>query len=356
MKKITALLTTMALIISSCASSGGGGGGGSAGFGGNAGTMFSEPTAFSVSEFQASSKAYAKKMVKYNGGGVDSFKKLTIPTYTLEIQKNVQAVSKNKVAALLAKADGAKSELTMNMSLPVDLHDAVLKEISQTSYNRLKGKFKSSGVEVVEWSDVKTKYPEAIEFEKEKTSMEPVVYTENMASYTAGGLGRLSRGMWQFKASSLSRDSEISIILPNFAIGYGYFGGEATSQTIKEANGMTDLQFTPQLQVYSGSGFSYQSKWDTGVVVLDKTLISNDVFVKKMSVVSDTREAAREAGEKARGAYMSLTGAKEYETRVSTRASINYELILDEAQFKKAILAELDKAENLIVERYKNEF
>lgn len=345
----------LALALAGCASSGGSGAAGDSGSG-TPTTMFSNPKEFSKDEFAKDSKGYAKNWVDYKGGGADSFKKITIPAYTIEFQKNIYKVDKSKMAAMFLKADGAKSELTMNVGLPVNSREQLLKDITATSYNRMKEKFKKAGVELVEWSEVKSQYPDAVAFEKDKLSLAPVVTTDSRVSFTSPGGARLNSAFWAFAASSLSRDSKISFIMPNFAVGYGYFGGEPTAQTITEKHDFAEIQFTPQVQVLAGSGFSYHSKWDSGVMVLKNTLVSNESFVKKLNKVNDSRQVAKEKGETARQSYASLTGAKDHEVQVSTTAAINYELGLDDEKFKTLVLAELDKAEDLVVERYKNTF
>ena len=158
-----------------------------------------------------------------------------------------------------------------------------------------------------------------------------------------------------YALSSLSRETEVSLIFPKFGIGFGYFDGEKTPYTIIEGHGMTSVQFTPQVQILSGSGFNYQSKWNGGVIVLDNTLVANQPFVSKLVKEDDTRAVANNRGENTRGAVMGLTGAKSHEVTVSTSAALTYEVAVQPEEFKKIVLAELDAAENLIVQRYKTE-
>ncbi|MEN0060068.1 MAG: hypothetical protein AAGB31_14605, partial [Bdellovibrio sp.] len=123
-----------ALSLVGCAS----GGSGSASGGTSAGTQFASPKQFSPEEFNKNQEGYAKTWTKYQGGGVDSYKKIAIPTYTLEVQTSMYKVGKNKVAALLANADGARSTLTMSVNLPIERHEALMTEIAGISYTRLK--------------------------------------------------------------------------------------------------------------------------------------------------------------------------------------------------------------------------
>ncbi|KYG67231.1 hypothetical protein AZI86_09505 [Bdellovibrio bacteriovorus] len=350
MKKEFLVCAALAAVLNGCAS-GGASNGGSAGFGGNATTMFSDPKGFSEEEFKKDSKSYAKS---WSSVGADiEFKKVTIPTCTVEFQRLVYDVNRSKLGALL-KGDGTKSELTMGVELPVDRYDKMLREITTASCNRLKEKFKKIGAEVVEWSEVKGKYPEAVSFEKDRLSADAAVANEMQISYAGEGFNRLNRGMWAFGASSLSREAELSIVLPNFGVGFGYFGGEATPYSITEKHDFAELQFTPQVQIYAGSGFSYHSKWDGGAMVLKSTMVDSGPFVKKLEIVDDSRAAAKKSGEQARGILMGATGAEVHETQVSTRGRVNYDMVLDEAKFKNMVLKELDQAENIVVERYRN--
>lgn len=334
-----------------CAS-GGSSSGGSSGFGGNATTQFYNPQEFVDAEFQKDPKGYAKSWA--SSGASIEFKKVVIPSCTIEFQKNIYDVNRSKLGIFL-KGDGTKSTLTMGVGLPVDLYDKTLKEIASTSCQRLKSKFKNIGAEVVEWNDLKGKYPDAVDFEQKRLSADSLVLSDSVASYTGEGFFRLNRGMWQFGASSLSREAEISIVLANFGIGYGYFDGPTTPYSIKEAHDMAEVQFTPQVQIYSGSGFNYHSKWDGGVMALKNTMVDSGPFVKKLEKMTDSRQAAKESGERARGVLMGFTGAEAHETQVSTNGAVAYELVLDETKFKNLVLKELDRAENIVVERYKNE-
>ncbi|MBX2988830.1 MAG: hypothetical protein KF802_13145 [Bdellovibrionaceae bacterium] len=349
MIKKTALMVS-AMALAGCAS-GGSGGGTTSGS-----TMFSSPEVISKESFEKDPKKYSKSWVSYKGGGVDSFKKVTIPSYTLEVRTDMQGRGYNKMAALLVKGDGAKSALFMNVSFPWEQHQAMLQEVATISYGRLKEKFKKAGAEVVEWSSVVSSNEKAADFNKERLSMTPVEKGENMVSLTANGQARLLPGMWVYAASSLSRDAEIALIFPNFGLGFGYFDGEDTPLTITEAHGMGSIKFTPQAQVLTGSGFGYQSKWHTGTMALDRTAVSNEPFVKKLVKGDDTREAANQRGEAKRGLTMALHGAQAHEVAVSTNANLQYQLEIDPVKYKAMLLSQLDAAEDLLVERYKNEF
>lgn len=352
MKVKVSLLALAAVGMVGCAS----GGGNSGHTGAENGFMHSSPKEFSKEEFSKNPKNYADDMVTYKGGGVDSYKKVTIPSYTLDIRKFMQTVTHNKMAALLAKSDGAKNELTLSVSFPVMQHEAMMRDIASVSYARLVEKFKKTGVEVIPWSEVKAKHKDAVKFEQEKMFDKPVVDSDSMVSFSAPGLLRPDSGVsMAYALSSLSRETEVSIILPKFGIGFGYFDGAKTPYTITEAHGMTSVQFTPQIQILSGSGFDYQSKWNGGGVILGNTLVANQAFVSKLVKEGDSRAAANERGEKTRGAVMGVTGAKSHEVTVSTSAALNYEVAIQPEEFKKLALAELDSAENLIVQRYKTE-
>lgn len=339
----------VALSLVGCASGGSGGSGG-----GTGGTMFDSPTVFSPEEFKSNPEKYSKTWTRYVGGGVDSFKKITIPTYTLEVQTGMYKVGKNKVAALLANADGARSSLTMGVAFPWQEHEAMMQEIASASYARLKEKFKNAGVEVVDWSAVKAGNQKAADFEKENFATTPLMQNENSVSVVAPGAFRVVATS-PYSLSSLSRDAEISVFFPNFGVGYGYFDGETTPLTIAEGHGMSGVSFTPQVQVLSGSGFSYQSKWNGGVIALDKSAISNTPFVKKLNKMDDSRGEAGKAEESRRSLVTGLTGAASHDVKVSSSASVVYKLDIDAAKFKAAVLKELDAAEDIVVARYKSE-
>ncbi|MBX3023017.1 MAG: hypothetical protein KF799_15180 [Bdellovibrionales bacterium] len=355
MKSLVLVLAVAGL--AGCASTGSSGVAGAANqSGGNSVTQFSSPKPISADEFKQDPKKYAKSWTNYKGGGVDSFKKVTIPSYTLEFQTGVYQVNRNKMAALLGNSDGARSTLTMSVGFPWEVHQEMLKEVAATSAKRLKEKFQKAGVEVVEWETVKAGNEKAADFEKNRLANEPVLVNDHLVSIAAPGMARLKSGIWAFAASSLSRNAEVSLIFPNFGIGFGYFGGETTPHTITEGHDMTSVKFTPQAQVLTGSGFDYQSKWNTGNISLDYTAVSNDPFVKKMVKGGDSRAAAKESGEARRGLAMAMSGAQSHEVKVSTSAAVEYKLDIDPAKYKELILSQLDAAENLIVERYKNEF
>lgn len=138
-------------------------------------------------------------------------------------------------------------------------------------------------------------------------------------------------------------------------LGYGYFDGDATPYTISEGHGMSGVTFTPQVQVLAGSGFSYQSKWNAGVMGLDKSPVSNSPFVNKMEKVRDSRQASGEAEESRRAVVSGLTGTASHDVKVSSSASLVYSLDIDAEKYKAAVLKELDAAEDIIVASYKAE-
>ncbi|WP_413560585.1 hypothetical protein [Bdellovibrio sp. HCB209] len=334
-----------------CAS-GGGGNGGRGGL--IAGTMYSSPATFSQEEFNKDQKKYSKTWTTYKGGGVDSYKKVVIPTYSLNLQTDMYTVAKNKLASLVNAGDGARSTLTFSVNFPWEKNQQVMQEIAGISYNRLKEKFKKTGVEVVEWSSVVAASDKASKYEKENFGTTPVVKGESFVSFSAPNVPRVVNTSI-YAISSLSRDAEVSLFFPNFTVGFGYFGGETTPFTIAEGHGMSGTTFTPQVQVLSGSGFGYQSKWNAGGIALDKTAISNVPFVLKLDKEADSRTRAGEKEELMRNTVVGLSGAKSHEVKVSSAASIVYNLDVDSAKFKDAVLKELDAAEDLIVSRYKME-
>lgn len=230
-----------------------------------------------------------------------------------------------------------------------------MQEIAAASYARLVEKFKKSGVEVVEWATVKASNQKAVDFEKENFATTPVVKKDHSACVVAPGAFRVIESS-PYALSSLSRDAEISVFFPNFGVGFGYFDGETTPATIQEGHGMAGVAFTPQVQVLSGSGFSYQSKWHGGVIALDNSAVNNTPFVKNLEKLTDSRQTASGAEETRRNAVSGLTGAASHEVKVSSSASMVYRLNIDAAKFKAAVLKELDAAEDIIVARYKAEF
>ena len=339
-----------ALSLAGCAT----GGSGNAGGGTSAGTQFASPKEFSPEEFNKNQEKYAKTWTKYLGGGVDSYKKIAIPTYTLEVQTSMYKVGKNKIAAVLANSDGARSTLTLAINLPIEKHEALMTEIAGISYNRLKDKFKKTGVQVVEWSEVLAASKKAAEYEKDNFTSTPIEKNEHFASFVAPGAFR-KHGFSPYQVSALSRDAEIALFFPNFGIGYGYFDGATTPHTIAEAHGMAGVYFTPQVQVFMGSGVTYQSKWNAGGISLDYSAVSNTPFVTKLDKTADSRADASSAEENRRRLASAWTGAASHEVKVSSAASTVYNIQIDEMKFKEAVLKELDAAEDLIVTRYKSE-
>lgn len=344
------LLTAATLALVGCSS--GGNSGRSAGAGN--GTFFDRPAKFSKVDFEKNKSEYADEWVKA-GKNVDSFKKVVIPSCSISFQNQYQTVKRSK-AGIFLKGDGTKSDLTMNINVPTDKYDALMAEVATTSCNRLKDKFKSAGVEVIEWNDFKNKYPDAVAFEKDNMSLDKKEIKEGSVTYAGKGYGRLTAMFWQRAASSISRDAEVSLYFPNFGVGFGYFDGQATAATIKETHGWAEVQFTPQVQIYSGSGFAYQAKWDTSAMSLKKSLVNDERFVEKLDIQHDNRAERTAQGEAIRGVAMAATGAQSWQTQVSTKGAVNYNVILDEGKFKDIILNELASAEDLIIESFKNEF
>lgn len=341
MTKYVLSLATLALL-AGCVTGGSQGPVGS-GFGGNIPTLLVNPKTFSPDEFKKDPKSYATTWVAYKGEGINVYKKITIPTYTLDFQKNLM---KNPAGQTMA----------MNIGLPVDTYNTMMKEIAEASFARLKQKFKTAGVEVVAWNDMKSRFPAAISFEKEQLSLEPIVYNETMVSYAPNGAARLNTTMWQNAAGNLSRAADVAVIMPNFTVGYGYFEGQPTQYTIKDTKEMKNVGFTPQIQIYAGSGFHYQSKWDHGMMTLANTMVLNEAFVAKLNKVSELKQAHNKHGKKFPGVYRGVASNPDAANANNNTPSLNYELSLDKMKFKKHVLMQLDAAENLIVERYKNQF
>ncbi len=318
-------------------------------------TSFSSPMEFSTVEMKSDPKKYVKKWTTSMGGSFDEYKKITIPAYSIEFKTFIQKAEQDKLATMFVNADGAKNILGMNISLPWEPNQALMQEIVNTSYARLKDKFKKAGLEVVEWQTVKAKYTDAAEFEKDKLKMDPVTAADGGVILTAKGLGRLDSMFWGGKASSVSREAEMTVAMPHFTVGFGYFGGAPTAQTIKEAHGSASIAFTPQIQIYSGSGMNCFAKYEGCRVTLDKTAVSNVPYAKKIVKAGDTRAVANATADHTRNAVAAANATTNDNVKVSSRASLNYTVEMEPTKYKQAVLAQLDAVEDLLVERYKIE-
>lgn len=342
----------MASLISGCASSGSGGGGG-------AGTAhavsFSHPRVYSQTEFQADPDKYVKGWLNVVDDGMDEYKKVTIPVYTVDFQTLMAKANQNKLTTLLVKSDGSANILTLAVSFPWQENQALLQDITNTSYNRLVEKFKKAGLEVVPWSSIKEKSEEAREFEKEKLNTEAVKKDENMVSFSANGLGRIDSIFYGSQAASVSRDQEVALIMAKFGVGFGYFDGEQTPASIAESHGSTAVMFTPQVQVFTGSGIQTSAKYYGGRAVIDKTATSDKAFSKGLVKETDNRADANYRADVIKGGVAGVNGTTNDKVAVSTRAAVIYNLQIDTAKFKEAVLAELDHVEDLIIHRYKME-
>lgn len=353
MKAYSLIMIASALALNGCAT--GGGGNSDAGASNIHPTQYTSPAELSAAEKQADAKKYTKKWTAAKGGSFDAYKKITLPTYSIEFKTFVQKASQSAMTSMLVNADGAKNVLGMNVSLPWEENQAVMQEIVNTSYNRLKDKFKKAGLEVVEWQNVKSKYEDAAEFEKDKMKMDPITKTDGSVIITANGMGRLDTLFWGSKASSVSREAEMALAMPHFTVGFGYFDGTPTPQTINEAHGSTSIAFTPQIQVFSGSGMNCFAKYEGCSVTLDKTAVTNSPFAKKIAKESDSRGVANARAEALKTGVAGVNGTTNDKVTVSTRASLDYIVEMDPVKYKNAVLAQLDSVEDLLVERYKIE-
>lgn len=316
-------------------------------------TQFSSPAQINPAE--ATQLKYAKSWTRSVGGGFDDFKKVTIPAYTIQFVSSLKDVNQNKFAAAFDKSDGGKSILDMQVVLPVEQHLALLQEITNESHARLSEKLKKLGFEVVDWSSVKAASEDARDFEKNKLNMDPVHEKNGAVSVAAKGLGRLDTIFWGASAASAVRDSKTVLVIPNFTVGFGYFGGDDKPTTIKESHGAASLKFTPQIQVYSGSGVKVSGKYSGGDLGLSKTAVSDDVFATSIKKFNDSRGSAKDQEESARQAGALIHGTTANNIGVSSRAGLSYDIEINPAKFKAAVLAQLDLVENMIVERYKDE-
>ena len=292
-----------------------------------------------INPTEATQEKYIKSWVKKAGSGFGDFKKITIPAYTVEFVTFVNDVNQNKLATAQAKDDSAKNILDMSVTLPHDQHADLMQEIADESHARLVEKLKQAGFEVVEWHHIKNKSEEARDFEKNKMNTMPIVHGKKSVSVAAKGLGRLDTIFWGASAGSAARDAGATIIVPHFTIGYGYFGGDLMPHTIKETYGSTSLAFTPQLQVYSGSGIKTFGKYAGGHLSLKNTAVSHYPFVKGMKKTDDIRDSAKNDGDKAKPVH----------------AGLHYHLAIDPAKFKEAVHTQISMVEDMIVTRYKNE-
>lgn len=352
MKKTIIVMAGM-FALSGCATGGGGSGGG--GSEGAHPIAFSHPAEISQTEFKKNPDKYAKEWLNVVDDGMDEYKKITIPVYTVDFQTLMSKANQNKFSTAFVNEDGAANILNLAVVFPWEENRSLLQDITDTSYARLVEKFKKIGLEVVDWSSVKAKYEDAREFEKEKLNMEPVKKDGHMTSFAANGLGRIDSIFFSGPAINLSREAEVGLVMARFGVGFGYFDGQETPFTIKEHHGSTGVTFTPQAQVYTGSGIITAAKYYGGRAMLDKTAVSNRAFSKGLSKWGDSRADADTLAQVAKGGVAGVTGTTNDQVKVSTRASVGYDLKVDAAKFKEAVLAELDKAEDLIVHRYKME-
>lgn len=340
--------------LAGCASGGGGGGGGSNG--GVHAISNSHPKEISVAEFRANPDKYAKSWLNVVDDGMDEYKKVTIPVYTIDFQTLMSQANQNKFTTAFVNTDGAANILNMAVAFPVEENLPLLKEITNASYARLVEKFKKAGLEVVDWQAMKSKFEGAREFEKDKLNMEPVKEEGHLTSIAANGLGRLDSAFFSGPAINLSRKADTALVMAKFGVGFGYFGGKETANTIHESHGSTGMSFTPQAQVFEGSGILTAAKYYGGRAILDKTAVNSDVkFSTGLAKNGDTRADANNTAQYVKGGVAAARNTTNDKVSVSTRASVGFQMKIDPAKFKEAILAELDKAEDLIVHRYKME-
>lgn len=315
-------------------------------------TQMSSPQEINKAEF--GSDKFAETWVSAKGGGMDDFKKVTIPAYTLEFVTFAQDVDQNKLSAAFVKADGAKNIMDMTVTLPFAENKELMQEITNESHKRLTAKLQKAGFQVVDWSEVKAKSADAVEFEKEKMDMQPVVNGSHAASFAAAGAGRLNSIFWAAGTSGVARDTDTAVVIPHFTIGFGYFGGEPTPTTIKESHGPATLAFTPQVQIFSGSGLRVSGKYETGFVALKNTAVVNETF-GKFTKDGDSRDLANSRTEDMKAIGAGVHGTTADNIVVSSRAGLHYNIKLDQAKFKETVMAQLSMVEDMIVARYKAE-
>lgn len=277
------------------------------------------------------------------------------PAFTIEFITSSQDVNQNKFTTAFVKADGAKNILDMKVVFPLDKHAEMAKQIADESLARFKTKLKAAGFEVVEWSEVKKMSKDAQEFETEKLKLETFKNQDNSVSVAANGLGRLDSIFWNASAASTVRDTKIAIVVPHFTIGYGYFGGKETPKTIKETHDTTSLMFTPQLQVYTGSGIKTSGKYEGGSIALAKTAAFDEQFYKSFAKANDSRGLAKEREEDMRAVGAGLHNTESKNIVVSSRAGVDYEMSIEPTKYKAAVMKQLDLVENMVIERYKAE-
>lgn len=352
MKKLI-LLAAGLVALTGCATGGGGSGGG--GSQGAHSVAFSHPAEISETEFKNNPDKYAKDWLNVVDDGMDEYKKVTIPVFTVDFQILLSKANQNKFTTAFVNEDGAANILNLAVVFPWEENKDLLQEITNTSYARLVEKFKKIGLEVVDWSSIKSKYEDAREFERDKLNMDPIKEEGHMASFAANGLGRIDSIFFSGPATGVSREAEVALVMAKFGVGFGYFDGQETPYTVKESHGSTGVSFTPQAQVYTGSGIITAAKYYGGRAMLDKTAVSNKPFSKGLSKQGDSRADADTTAQVAKGGIAGVSGTTNDRVKVSTRASVDYNLKIDAAKFKEAVLAELDKAEDLIVHRYKME-
>lgn len=172
----------------------------------------------------------------------------------------------------------------------------------------------------------------------------------------ADGLGRLNSIFWGSSAASTSRNAEVVVVIPHFTVGFGYFGGEPTPHTVTEAHGPAKLQFTPQVQIYAGSGLRTSGKYEGGALALGKSAVTDQVYATRLEKFGDTKDAAKEHEEHARRLAAARHGTTTENIQgISSRAGAGYEVKMDPVKFKAAVLEQLNLVEDLVIARYKNE-
>lgn len=279
-------------------------------------TPFSVSDHITAEEFKEDPNELARLWVSSVGQNLNTYKKITIPAYSLEFKSWIQGLNPSK----FSKA----KDFTLNVYLDLESQETLLKEITQISYLRIKEKFKKMGLELVEWSEVKNKSEEARRFETDYLNTQSVAKFSDTISITTDGAGRLRSQLWNPGAAATSRESEITLVLMSFTVGFGYFNGTPTNFTFKSCLEESGLHFTPQVQIQAGSGFQYWALYEGGQVYLDRTAVLDGPFSKNFTKLNQSTD----------------------------NTVFNYSLQIEPQKYKEMVLRQLDIVEDLLIQKY----
>lgn len=287
-------------------------------------------------------KELASKHMKFVGpsGSLKDYKKMVVPTYMITLNTLEQKVGSHGLAARLA---GIKSALTLTVKIDPKPLEGILKEATDESHARFKKKLAAFGYTIEDEKEAQ-KNEDVAEWFKDEIKASPAIEDKKIVVGSQGTYDGL-------KGCGFTRDIQAACQIPNFVVSVGTFVDEAGPGTIKASHEGVDLFFQPEFKIQDMK-MILNGKYVMGRVEMKNPMTS-------LSAISGTSEktgdnSASRSNTSAVGLQFRKDMGRESSTQMFSysEAGKSFEFNPNPKEFKVALMAELDKIEDVVLEKY----